>query len=197
MIVLLVAVPVFLSAGTADFQRLLTEGEAYYRKGIAGNEEAVGKAVERLEAALKLEPGHSLAMVFLGSAYTLVARDKKNPWVKLSWAKRGLDLIDRAVKQSPSDVRVRLERFMNNLNLPAVLKRDKFIRSDLEFLIPRMDDAPVSDEHLQLFYLDAGDYLQREGETDRAVVFWRRCTALNPDSSPGQRAEARVRIYRD
>jgi tetratricopeptide (TPR) repeat protein len=193
IILLLVAITGLLYADTTEFQRLLAEGETYYRKGIAGDERAVDMAIERLESALKREPGHPLAMVFLGSCYTLVARDKRIPWVKLRWAKRGLELIDRAVEQNPANVRIRLERFMNNLNLPSVLKRGDYIRDDLEFLIPRIDKTPLPVDQRQSFYLEAGDYLYREEQEDRAADCWQRCVSIDPASQAGRQAEKRLR----
>jgi len=197
VMVFLVLTTGLISAGTDEFRRLLTEGEEWYRKGINGDEQAVDKAIERLESALELNPGHPLAMVFLGSCYTLVARDKKNPLAKLKWAKRGLELIDQAVEQDPADGRIRLERFMNNLNLPGILKREAFVRSDLEFLTDRIDRSPVPDDHRQNFYVVAGDYLHQEGEVERAVDFWRRCLAINPESLWGRRAADRLRVHQN
>ena len=86
------------------------EIQDFYRRGLAGDQDAVNQCIDKLEAVLKIEPANQLARVYLGSAYTLRSRDLGFGPKKLSTLKRGIAVMDDAVAAVPDDPKVRLTR---------------------------------------------------------------------------------------
>ncbi|MGZ5005195.1 MAG: hypothetical protein ACXV8H_06725, partial [Chthoniobacterales bacterium] len=92
-----------------------------YRRGLAGDKEAVRQCIDKLEAALAAEPKNQLARVYLGSAYTLRSRDLGFSPRKLQALRHGLALMDEAVAAAPNESKIRLVRALTTSSLPGFL----------------------------------------------------------------------------
>ena len=64
------------------------------RRGAAG---AVLLAQEQFRGLLSLEPLNPLYLAYLGSTYTLQARDSSLPWTRIRLVNQGLGFLDRAL----------------------------------------------------------------------------------------------------
>lgn len=125
------------------------EIQELYRRGLAGDKEAVNQCIEKLEAALKHEPANEVARVYLGSSYTLRSRDLGFGPKKLQALRHGLALMDEAVAAAPNKPKVRLARALTTSALPAFFGRGGESRKDFEFLAEMARTQPEK--------FDAGD----------------------------------------
>lgn len=110
------------------------EIQALYRRGLAGDKEAVVQCIDKLEAVLQTQPRNQFARVYLGSSYTLRSRDLGFGPKKLEALKHGLALMDEAVAAAPAEVKVRLVRALTTESLPRIFGRHQESRRDFAFL---------------------------------------------------------------
>lgn len=107
-----------------------------YKDGAEGNVTAVQEANQLLEQLRLDYPDHPLVEAYHGGIMLLIARDKSNPLEKLSWAKNGLKLLDKAVAADPQDCWVRYLRGRSAYKLPErYFQRTRTAIEDYSFLI--------------------------------------------------------------
>jgi len=94
----------------------------------------VQKSIEYLKEVRDHWKNDPEVVAFLGSAYTLVARNSYNPVTKLQYVYTGTELLDEAVNQHPRSIPARVVRLFNSRALPAFLNRVGYVRTDLEYL---------------------------------------------------------------
>jgi len=99
------------------------------------------KAVEAWEKVLKLK-NDPVAKSFLGSSWTVVARDSVNPIEKLMAVDKGSRIMDEAVKEDPTNVIVRRVRFETYLQLPDMFNKLKFAEEDIDYLFKVYKSTP-------------------------------------------------------
>lgn len=126
------------------------EVQELYRRGLAGEKEAVEQCIEKLELILQTENGNQLARVYLGSAYTLRSRDLGFGPKKLQALRKGLALMDQAVRAAPDEPKVRLARALTTSALPKIFGRAGESRKDFEFLAGMAKRAPEKFEEADL-----------------------------------------------
>ena len=146
------------------------EASALHQRALVGDETAVDRAIEFLESRLAREPDDALLRAYLGSAYTLKARDAA-PWRKRRWVERGIETLDAAVERDPQDPEVRLVRAANAYNLPRAAGRYEIAAADFAFLLEALDERDASEpafERSVTFH--AGTFALRQGEPARAVA---------------------------
>lgn len=150
------------------------EVQELYRRGLAGEKEAVDSCIRRLEDILRKEPANQLARVYLGSAYTLRSRDLGFGPKKLQALQHGIALMDEAVSASPTDVKVRLARALTTSALPAIFRRAASARKDFEQLAEsaKVQPAQFGEGDLQIIYYKAGLAAQAAGDRFRAIAFF-------------------------
>ena len=145
-----------------------------YKRGLAGNKEAVEQCIAKLEKAVAAEPDNQVARAYLGSAYTLRSRDL---WIgprKLAALKRGLALMDEAVAAAPRDAKVRLVRALTEDSLPFFLGRKRMAREDFSIAMTIVTKNPdkLEDADKQMLYYSAGEVAKEGGDRARARELW-------------------------
>lgn len=176
--------------GSLLAEERLPAWRALHDRGVQGDAKAVVECIETLEAVLAKEPDNQLALVYLGSAYTLRSRDL---WIgpkKLETLKRGGQLMDQAVAAQPDNPRVRLIRAVNSLKLPRLFNRRKLALEDFEKLL-RQTESLAAPEKQALYYF-AGLALKGEGQSKRAADLWRQGLQLNPTSEVAAKIKAEL-----
>ncbi len=150
------------------------EIQEFYRRGLAGEKEAVEQCIAKLEAVLKGQPANQLARVYLGSTYTLRSRDLGFGPKKLQALKHGLAVMDEAVAAAPDDPKVRLARALTTSSLPGIFGRAASSRSDFDRLAQMAEATPGRFEEgdLQIVYYQAGRSAKAAGNQARAVILW-------------------------
>ncbi len=161
------------------------EIQELYRRGLAGDKEAVDSCIRRLEDVLQIEPTNQLARVYLGSAYTLRSRDLGFGPKKLQALQYGLALMDEAVTGAPSAAKVRLARALTTSALPSIFARARSTRKDFAQLAAsaRTQPAQFEEGDLQIIYYNAGLAAKAAGDRTRAVVLFKEGARhpANPD----------------
>ena len=127
-----------------EYAALREQGIALHSRAVEGDEDAAGKAVAQLERYLERFSTDIEARAYLGSAYTLRARDASSVVNRMRYANRGLRHLDRALDSGPGEFTVRLVRANVNSNLPKMFERGSAALDDLLALdeIYRLDPSP-------------------------------------------------------
>ncbi|MEO5722663.1 MAG: hypothetical protein ABIR71_14530 [Chthoniobacterales bacterium] len=190
VLVLVVVLLVLGKANAAPNEQ--QEIQALYRRGLAGDKNAVEQCIEKLEGVLKVQIDNHYARVYLGSAFTLRSRDMSFGPKKLSTLKRGVALMNEAVTAAPDDPKVRLARALTTSALPAILGYRAESRKDFALLAQAADAHPENfDEgEQQLVYYHAGLIAKTQGDATRAAALWKKALAhpADPDLAAKVRA---------
>jgi len=135
-------------------------------------------AVKYLEMAYEINP-NPVTKCFLGSAWTMVARDTDNPIIKLDAVSRGVKMIDGAseeVSEAPGIYIVPFIRMQNSYSLPEDFARMEFVNNDIAFLLKTYKQTPAVFDDLYdpaEIFLYKGLYLLRDNKTRLAYQFWK------------------------
>jgi hypothetical protein len=127
-----------LDKSPGDPIALFNLGVLYHDIAAGGDKMTAKNAVECLNKALSLAP-NSVTQAYLGSAWTIIARDEINPIAKLDAAGKGINLMDEAVKNDKGCLLCRVIRIENSYELPDILERDKIANEDLKYLMEQYD----------------------------------------------------------
>jgi len=170
------------------------EIQEFYRRGLAGDKQAVEQCIAKLEAVLQSQPENQLARVYLGSAYTLRSRDLRFGPRKLQTLKQGLAVMDAAVAAAPNEPKVRLPRALTTAALPRILGRAASSRKDFEVLAEQAKRAPEKFEpgDLQIVFYHAGLAAKAAGEGVQAVDFWEEALRHPQDSKLSETINAEL-----
>ncbi len=76
---------------------IFTEAQSVFEASLAGDKNETGTAIKQFEALVQGDPAHPLYLAYLGSSYTLKARDAWMPWTRLQNVEKGLGMIDKAL----------------------------------------------------------------------------------------------------
>ncbi len=160
----------------------------YEMVSLKENEKAMKRAEELLTGILGQKPEHAEAMVYYGSLLTLMGRDAFFPWDKLSYVEEGCDYMDKAVRLEPDNIRLRIRRAMNNINLPDSFDRQAYYLEDFEFIRkhPAFPNFAPDFQQQMLYYsalaCEKNEQLQKSTELYQQVI------AINKDTEFAQRA---------
>lgn len=182
-----------LAANPDDQEALLRLGIDYHNRGGEGDEKAVEKAVARLAHLLQLNNRHTVAMAFYGSAVTMQGRDTFLPWNKMKYVNEGIGKLDKAVMLDSTNLRVRLVRGVNSVNLPGFLNRRPFALRDFAFIVAHPDSSRLDKGEQVRTYYFYGLALQQEGRHEEAKRMLETAVNLWPAHAFATRAAAELK----
>lgn len=166
-----------------------------YQQSIAGNKQAVEEANRLLESLRSDYPGHPVADAYHGGIMIFMAREKRNPLLKLRRARKGMKLLDKAVAASPQDIAIRLIRGKAAYHLPEKqFRRTETAIEDYMFLLEHETELRIlmnSEGVLQLID-ELGDAYFRIGRNLDAADWWSRLE--QQAEYPAYRALARKKL---
>lgn len=163
-------------------------GIAWHNLAIASVNRASTQADNHLRRAQRVAPSDPEIMAFLGSSQTMVARDAWNPATKALQLNQGLKLIDRAIREAPENVIVRMVRMTNSLSLPAFVGRAPKAREDLLQLQALFERTPPHPQLAAEVSFRLGELLRQQGQRKRALELFEQALECSPDSIWGVRA---------
>jgi tetratricopeptide (TPR) repeat protein len=168
--------------------------KALYRRGLAGDKQAVEECIAKLEVVSKREPSDQLARVYLGSALTLRSRDLPFGPKKLQALRQGLALMDEAVESAPNEPKVRLARALTTSALPSIFGRAKESRTDFKLLATDADTTPrkFDRDDLPTIYYNAGLAAKNSGAREDARRLWQRGLETDPDAALREKLRAEL-----
>ncbi len=127
-----------LDKNPSDYEALRDLGIVYHNAVVKGSKVYAKKAVPYLEKAHQKKMDDNVVLCYLGSAYTLLARDTSDPMARMSYMNLGVNYMDQAVRNDADDIsdyiRIRLIRANNSMCLPKFLNRRSTAYEDFELL---------------------------------------------------------------
>lgn len=196
-----------LSSEPEDVETLREVGKLYYFIGeVSHDRSAIKKAISIFEDVLKKESDDDELNVYLGSAYTIKARDFPLRWlanitplgfVRLYYVRRGVGLMDDAVKRDEMNPITRLIRGITRVSLPKAFLSFKEGIEDLDLVLSWVEDPTLNKKYSEIvtdkaFIADAsyriGEVYLQEGSREKAFTLIKKTASLIPDSPMGRAA---------
>ncbi|MCX7957324.1 MAG: hypothetical protein N2643_05505 [Endomicrobia bacterium] len=143
-----------------DIQILREVGKCYFYLGEAShNLGNVCKAIKIFKKILKKYPSDAEIKVYLGSSYTLKARDFPLKWivsltpigfVRIYYVNKGVKLMDDAVKIESSNPLVLIVRALTCTNIPKVFGQFEKGLKDFSLLISWIENPDLCPEYKEI-----------------------------------------------
>ncbi len=123
-----------LDKNSSDYEALCGLGIAYHDAALKDSKVYAKKAVQYLDLARQKKIDDTVVLCYLGSVYTLLAKDASNPMDQMSYVNKGVEYMDKAVRKDPDNIAIRLTRANNSKSLPKFLNRRPVAYEDFELL---------------------------------------------------------------
>ncbi len=163
-------------------------GIAWHNLAVLEESGAAEKAFNILKPLRKELPKDYEVLAYLGSSQTMIARDSWNPVTKISYANKGITLLDKAVSKDKDNVVIRVIRMNNSLALPGFLGRSEKVKPDLEYSLKLFNTTEVPAETSSEVYLKMGQLLLEQGEKEQAQAYFKKAIEIAPNSVWAQQA---------
>lgn len=174
-------------------RKLLLNLGKYYHEigGNNNNSDAVKKAEKYLSKLVEIDPKNAAALVYLGSALTICARDASSQDAQLEYVTKGFARMDKAVYFEPGNFEVRLIRGINSTYIPEMLGRLSVALKDFKHIEKLLNEKELKleKETLQQYYFHYGLVLAKSGEKEAAKKIFIKTSRINPDSPLAKNAE--------
>jgi tetratricopeptide (TPR) repeat protein len=158
-----------LEQNPADYEALKGLGIVYHGMALKDSKAYAKKAVQYLEEANQKKSDDTEVLCYLGSAYTLMAKDAGDLMSKSSYMNRGVERMDKAVRMDPDNIVVRLVRANNSKSLPLFLNRRPVAYEDFEYLAGLFEKKPnVSPSLKASVYRDLAALYKEDGDAAKA-----------------------------
>jgi tetratricopeptide (TPR) repeat protein len=168
-----------LDQNPADYETLKGLGIVYHSMALKDSKAYAKKAVQYLEQANQKKSDDTEVLCYLGSAYTLLAKDVGDLMSKSSYMNRGVEYMDKAVRMDPDNISVRMIRANNSKNLPRFLNRRSIAYEDFEHLAGLFEKRPdVSSSLKASVYRDLAALYKEDGEAAKARKYEAMATAI-------------------
>jgi len=164
-----------ISTDTLNVEIMIELGRLYHERA---NPE---KAVRILGKAVKIEKDSPIALIYLGSSYTMMAGQAEKVEDKLSYLEKGMRILDETAEKYPDNYEVRLIRGVNSMNIPDMFGRYRIAIKDFEYILSSVDSIPKSEERIILEYLKIA-YLKAE-ENEKASLVENKLDSLMKNDS--------------
>jgi len=152
------------------------------------NDYAAERAEELFKAILKKDKDHTESMVYYGSLLTLMGRDAFLPWDKLSYVEEGCEMMDKAVRLEPDNIRLRIRRALNNINLPDSFNRQAYYLEDFEFIRNHPAFLTFKPEFRQQILFYSAMAYEKNNEPKKSREMYQHVININKDTELAQRA---------
>jgi tetratricopeptide (TPR) repeat protein len=158
-----------LDQNPADYETLKGLGIVYRGMALKDSKAYAKKAVQYLEQANQKKSDDTEVLCYLGSAYTLLAKDTGDLMNKSSYMNRGVEYMDKSVRMDLDNIAVRLARANNSKSLPKFLNRRPVAYEDFEHLAGLFEKKPdVSPSLKASVYRDFAALYKEDGDTTKA-----------------------------
>jgi hypothetical protein len=125
-----------LDQNPSDYETLRDLGTVYHSLALKDSKAYAKKAVQYLEQAHQKRIDDNVVLCYLGSAYTLLAKDAGDPTDQMSYVNKGVEYMDKAARKDTDNITdyitIRLTRANNSMRLPKFLNRRPIAYEDFE-----------------------------------------------------------------
>jgi hypothetical protein len=165
----------------------INRGYKFYAEGAKKKDkEKVNKSIAVFKKLEKDKPKNAFYKVLLGNCLFLKARDAFF-LSKMSWVNRGKKKHDEAVKISPDNIWVRIERGIMSMNLPDFLNRFEIAKKDFEYLTKKIEKLSPEDlieiEGYKLYKKDDESIKQFYQKTKQKIYYYASKVRLKEENS--------------
>jgi tetratricopeptide (TPR) repeat protein len=172
-----------LSQHPRDVAQLKKAGIASHQLAVLKTDGASAEAVTFLQEVIELTAHDAEALAYLGSAHTMLARDKTSVITKLTAVNKGLSLLDKAVLQESRSIRIRRIRAGATYNLPAMFKRRQTAFDDYLFVAKAAEKSKTQNkESLAEVYFKLGVLLKESDDQVSASEYFSKAQRIAPAS---------------
>lgn len=102
----------------------------YYQQGKDNN-----KAAENLKTFTDTKLDKPLFKAYNGVSYLLLAKHHWNPYKKLEYVNKGLEILNQSIAANAFDIETRFLRFTVEENLPSVVSFTSHIQTDKAYIL--------------------------------------------------------------
>ena len=180
-----------------------------FETNLAGDKDSNPSVIKQFTTLVQNHPEQPLFLAYLGSAYTLKARDAFAPWTRLSNVDRGLDMVDKALimlepehdemklRGSVVSMETRLVAISTFLKVPGFLNR---LQPAKDLLTETLAD-PVFNQAPAIvrgrIYLNAADAAKRDKDVDKERHLLTKAAEILPDSRFKTEAQSRLQALQN
>ncbi len=160
---------------------------------VEENDDYSERAEELFQEILVEKRDHVEALATYGSLKTLMGRDAFMPWNKMKYVEQGCDKMDKAVQIDPANLRIRMTRAFNNINLPSFFNRITYYLEDFEFIRTHQAFNQFKPNlKLQILYYSAKAF-ENNDQIQEAKEMYTKAVAMNLKNSLTQKASESLR----
>ena len=140
----------WISLSISSFSMAQTKEQIYYRNSIDKSVKDKTTAMEMLNSLEKIENPTLLERGYLGIAYMFKSRHSWNPILKLSYFKKGKNILEETISENPSNVELRFYRATIQKNIPSFLNYHDNLEKDKNFIFSTLDTLKDTDLKLRI-----------------------------------------------
>ena len=120
----------------------------------------------------------------------MMAITVKDGLQKMKYVQRGTRLLDKAVREEPDHLDLRILRGRNSLNLPEFFNRARIAVLDFEYVLKLSKNAPAAFRANLHFHL--GRAYEMSKEPEKANAQWQQVIRLAPHSPEAEKARDKI-----
>jgi tetratricopeptide (TPR) repeat protein len=171
-----------LNQNPSDYDALRSLGIVYYAAALKDSKTYAKKAIQYLEQAYQKKPEDAEVLCYLGTSYTLLAKDASDLASITSNTNKGIGFMDKAVRMDPNNISVRLIRANNSKNLPKFLNRRSVAYEDFEYLTGLFEKKlGVSPSLKASVYRNLAALYKEDGDSAKARKYEAMAAAINKE----------------
>jgi hypothetical protein len=123
-----------LEKDSSSYETAVGLGVVRFFMAVKNPNDFSATAVQLLEQALQAKPEDNEVRCYLGSSYLLRAASEPDQAIQASYAGKGLEYMDAAVKNRPDSISIRMVRGNTAMALPDFLNRRATAYQDFEYI---------------------------------------------------------------
>jgi tetratricopeptide (TPR) repeat protein len=171
-----------LDQNPSDYDALKNLGIVYYAAALKDSKAYAKKAIQYLDQAYQKKAEDAEVLCYLGTTYTLLAKDASDLASITSNTSKGIGFIDKAVRMDPDNISVRLIRANNSKNLPKFLNRRPVAYEDFEYLSGLFEKKPGVSPWLKAYvYQNLVALYKEDGEPVKARKYEAMAAAIKKE----------------
>ncbi len=156
-----------LDQNPGDYEALQGIGIAYHDLAITDSKAYAQKAVQYLEKAYQNKPDNNIIFCYLGSAYTLLAKDVGDRSQQANYVNKGFEDMDKAVRKDPDNIAIRMVRGNNSRALPRFLNRRSIAYEDFQHLAGLFEKGVQVPPPIKILCLSQPSWVVQKGRRCR------------------------------
>jgi tetratricopeptide (TPR) repeat protein len=171
-----------LDQNPSDDDALRNLGIVYYAAALKDSKAFAKKAIQFLDQAYQKKPEDAEVLCYLGTTYTLLAKDASDLSSMTSNTNKGIGFMDKAVRMDPDNISVRMIRANNSKYLPKFLNRRPVAYEDFEHLANLFEKKPDVSPSLKAYvYQNLADLYKEDGDAAKAQKYEAMATTIKKE----------------